>query len=73
MVLVKMLMVIDPLPMRGSLVMMMVMISPSRREVSPAEQLCRSPGLVPPRFRLVAVEFPPVSLLMIFSRVKDFI
>uniref|UniRef100_N1R0K8 Cytokinin-O-glucosyltransferase 2 n=1 Tax=Aegilops tauschii TaxID=37682 RepID=N1R0K8_AEGTA len=29
--------------------MTMVMISPSRREVSPAEQLCRSPRLVPPR------------------------
>ena len=39
MVLVKMLMEIDPLPMRGSMVMTMVMISPSRREVSPAEQL----------------------------------
>ena len=39
MVLVKMLMEIDPLPMRGSLVMMMVMISPSQREVSPAKQL----------------------------------
>ena len=45
----KVLMEIDPLPMRGSLVMMMVMISLSRREVSPAEQLCRSPRLVPPR------------------------
>ena len=45
---VKMLMEIDPLPMRGSLVMTMVMISPSRREVSPAEQLRRSPRLVPP-------------------------
>ena len=45
---VKMCMEIGPLPMRGSL----VMISPSRREVSPAEQLCRSPRLVPPRFRL---------------------
>ena len=43
--LVKMLMEIDPLPMRGSL----VMISPSQREVSPAEQLCQSPRLVPPR------------------------
>ena len=73
MVLVKMLMEIDPLPMRGSLVMMMVMISPSRREVSLTEQLCRSPRLVPPRFRLVAAEFHPVSLLMISSRVKDFI
>ena len=49
MVLVKMLMKIDPLPMRGSLVMTMAMISPSRREVSPTEQLCRSPRLVPPR------------------------
>ena len=70
MVLVKMLMEIDPLPMRGSLAMMVVMISPSRREVSPAEQLCRSPRLVPPRFRLVAVEFRPVSLLMIFFQGK---
>ena len=39
MVLVKMLMEIDPFPMRGSLVMTLVLISPSRREVSPAEQL----------------------------------
>ena len=62
MVLVKMLMEIDPLPMRGSL----VMISPSRREVSPAEQLRQSPRLVPPRFRLVAAESRPESLLMIF-------
>ena len=69
MVLVKMLMEIDPLTMRGS----MVMISPSWREVSPAEQLRRSPRLVPPRFRLVAAEFRPVSLFMIFSRVKDLI
>ena len=69
MVLVKMLMEIDPLPMRGS----MVMISPSRREVSPAEQLRGSPRLIPPRFRLVAAVFRPESLLMIFSRVKDFI
>ena len=73
MVLVKMLMEIDPLPMRGSLVMMMVMISPSRGEVSPAEQLRWSPRLVPPRFRLVAAVFRPENLLMIFSRVKDFI
>ena len=44
-----MLMEIDPLPMRGSLVMTMVMFSPSLREVSPAEQLRRSPRLVLPR------------------------
>ena len=70
MVLVKMLMDIDPLLMRGSLVMTMVMISPSRREVSPAEQLRWSPRLVPPRFRLVAAEFRPVTLPTIFSRAK---
>ena len=66
MVLVKMLMEIDPLLIRGSL----VMISPSRREVSPAEQLCQSPRLVLPRFRLVAAEFRPVSLPTIFFRGK---
>ena len=66
-----MLMEIDPLPMRGSLVMTMAMISPSRREVSPVEQLYRSPRLVPPRFRLVAAEFLPESLLLFFSRVED--
>ena len=49
MVLVKMLMDIDPLPIRGSLVMTLVMISPSGREVSPAEQLRQSPRLIPPR------------------------
>ena len=73
MVLVKMLIEIDPLPMRGLLVMTMMMISPSRREVSLAEQLRRSPRLVPPRFRFEAAEFHPKSLLMIFSREKDFI
>ena len=66
MVLVKMLMEIDPLPMRGSMVMTMVMISPSRREVSPAEQLRQSPRLVPPRFRLVAAESRPESFLIVF-------
>ena len=72
MVLVKMSMEIDPLPMRGSLELTMVMISPSRREMPPAEQLCRSYRLVTPRFCLVAAEFRPVSLLMIFSRVRAF-
>ena len=71
MVLVKMLMEIDPLPMRGSMVMTMVMISPSRRDVSPAEQLRRSPRLVPPMFHLVATVFRPESFPVIFSRVKD--
>ena len=71
MVLVKMLMEIDPLPMRGSMVMMMVTISPSRRDVSPAEQHRRSPRLVPPRFRLETAMLRPESFLMIFSRAKD--
>ena len=70
MVLVKMLMEIDPLLMRGSMVMTMATISPSRRDVSPAEQLRQSPRLIPPRFRLVAAEFHSVSLPMSFSRVK---
>ena len=73
MVLVKMLMEIDPLPVGGSLVMTMVMISLSRREVSLAEQLCRSSRLVPPRFRLMVAEFHPVSLPTIFFRVKAII
>ena len=73
MVMVKMSMEIEPLVMRGSMVMTMMMISPSRREVSPAEQLSRSSRLVPPRFRLVAAAFHPVSLPTIFSRVKAFI
>ena len=72
MVLVKLLMEIDPLPMRGALVMTMVMISPSRREVPPAEQLRRSPRLVPPRFRLEMAALRPESFLLNFSRAKDF-
>ena len=71
MVLVKMLMEIDPLPMRRSFVMTMAMISPSWREVSPAEQLCRGSRLVPPRFCLVAAGFHPRRWVMIFSSTKD--
>ena len=59
--------------MSGALVMTMAMISPSGREVSLAEQLRQSSRLDPPRFRLVAAEFRPERLLVIFSRVKDFI
>jgi len=73
MVLVKMLMEIDPLPMRGLMVMMMVMVSPSRRDVSPAEQLRQSPRLVLPRFGLKMVVLCPKSFLHIFSKAKDFI
>ena len=73
MVLVKMLMEIDPLSMTGSMVMTMVMISPSQREVSTVEQPRWSPRLVLPRFRLVATELRLVSLPLMFSRVKAFI
>ena len=51
--------------------MTMVMIAPSRREVSPAEQLCRSSRLDPPRFRLVAAESHPKKFLYIFFSSKD--
>ena len=73
MVLVKMLMEIDPLPMRGSLVMTMAMISPSGREVSPAEQLCRNSRLDPPRFRLVAADSRPEKFLSIYFSSKGLI
>ena len=66
MVLVKMLMEIDPLLMRGSMVMTMVTISPSGRDVSPTEKLRQSPRLVPPRDG----DASPKSFLMIFSRAK---
>ena len=69
MVLVKMLMEIGPLPMRGSKMMTVVMISPSRREVSLAEQLRRSPRLVPPRGGGVSFH----ELVYVFFRAKDLI
>ena len=53
--------------------MTMVMISPFRREVSPAEKLHQSPRLVPPRFRLVAAESHPERFSSIFFLSKDFI
>ena len=57
MVLVKMLMEVDPLLMRGSLVMTMASISPSRREVSRQNSSARALDW----FRLVVAEFRPVS------------
>ena len=62
----KMLMEISLPKMGELLVMMMTMISPSVREVPPAEKLRQSPRLVPPRFLLVAAESRPKRLLMIF-------
>ena len=71
MVLVKMLMEIDPLSMRGSLLMTMALISPSGREVCLAAQLRRSPRLLLPKFRLETAALRPESFLQIFSRAKD--
>ena len=68
MVLVKMLMKISPPTMRGSQVVSMATISPSRREVSPAESLCRRAKVLLPKFRLETAAHHPESLLYIFSR-----
>ena len=64
----NMLMEIDPLSMRGSLMMMMSMISPFRREVPLAESLCRSAKVLLPKFRLETAALRPKSLLL-FSKV----
>ena len=66
MVLVKMLMEIALPKMGELLVMMMTMISPSGREVSPAELLCRSAKVVLPKFRLKTTALHPESHLLIF-------
>ena len=50
--------------------MTMAMISPSGREVSPAEQPRQNPRLALPRFRLVAAEFRPRRWLMIFFPIE---
>ena len=52
MVLFKMLMKIGLPKMRGVLVMTIASISPSRREVSPAESLRRRAKVLLPKFRL---------------------
>ena len=67
MVLVKMLMEIT-LPKMGELVMMMTMISPSGREVPPAESLRRRAKVLLPKFRLETAVLHPESLPLIFSR-----
>ena len=71
MVLVKMLMEIS-LPKMGELLMMMMtMISPSGREVLPAELLRRRAIGLPPKFRLEMVALRPESPpLIYFSRSK---
>ena len=70
MVLLKMLMEIALPKMGELLVMMMTMISPSGREVPPAESLHRRAKVLPSKFRLETAALRPESLLLIFSRSK---
>ena len=73
MVLMQMLMKIDPPMIRGLLVMTMASISPSRREVSPAESLRWRAKVLLPKFRLETAALHPKSPPFIFSMSKDLI
>ena len=66
MVLLKMLMEIALPKMGELLVMMMTMISPSGREVPPAESLHRRAQVLLPKFGLEAEALYPESPLFIF-------
>ena len=68
MVPLKMLMKIGLPKMRGVLVMTMASISPSGREVPPAESLRRRAKVLLPKFRLEAAALRPESPPIIFSR-----
>ena len=65
MVLLKMLMEIA-LPKMRELLVMMMMISPSGREVPLAESLCRRAKVLLPKFRLETAALHPESPLLIF-------
>src|SRR3990170_2891477 len=66
MVLLKLLMEIALPKMGELLVMMMTMISPSEREVPPAESLRRRAKVLLPKFRLETAALRPESTLLIF-------
>ncbi len=70
MVMVKMLMEIALPKMGELLVMMMTMISPSGREVPPAESLRQRAKVLLPKFRLETATLHPESPILIFSRSK---
>ena len=70
MVLVKMLMEIAVPKMGELLVMMMMMISPSWREVPLAESLCRRAKVLLPKFCLEVPVLCPECPPLIFSRSK---
>ena len=69
----KMLMEIVLPKMEELLVMMMTMISPSRREVPLAESLHQRAKVLLPKFRLEAAALRPESPLLIFCRSKPLI
>ena len=71
MVVLKMLMEIALPKMGELLVMMMTMISPSGREVPPAESLRRRAKVLMPKFRLEMAALRPESLLLIFLGQND--
>ena len=71
MVPVKMLMEIGHPRMRGLLVMMMAPISPSGREVPPAESLHRRANVLLPKFCLETAALRPESLLLLFLGKND--
>ena len=62
----KMLMEIALPKMGEMLVMMMMMISPSKREVPPTESLDQRAKVLLPKFRLEAAALRPESHLLIF-------
>src|SRR3990170_6179890 len=68
MVLLKRLMKITPPKMGEWLVMMMTMVSPSGREVPPAESARRRAKVLLPKFRLETAALRPESPPLIFSR-----
>ena len=70
MVLVKMLMEIA-LSKMGELLVMMMMISPSGREVPSAESLCQRAKVLLPKFRLEMATLRPESPLLIFLGQND--
>ena len=73
MVLLKMLMKIALPKMGELLVMTMMMISPSGREVPPAESLRRRAKVLLPKFHLETAALRPKSPLLIFSRSEGLI
>ena len=71
MVVLKMLMEIGLPKMRGLLVLMMASISPSGREVLPAESLRRRAKVLLPKFHLETAVLHPKSPLIIFLGQND--